>query len=271
MARQVATFLDIDNIHWGLSNFYGANTEEMILQMIDKIWDIYKDDKVRIFSTYADFERVPGIQTEIQRKRVTTKHVSGSGHRDDMIGNAVNIELSLDALETLIKFPDIDYYAITSADKNMIPLMNRLNYYGKSVHLFFLDASIAADSAILDYADEAISLELLLGLEPTKTKIGSIELEANVLQAVSLVNSFYLRNVEKPEMYLGRGFFITEAMTILKLTRQNANDLLELCLNNGYLSTALTEDKNEKIIVPTTVELVMAEVAAQITSNGKSK
>ena len=68
MARQVAAFLDLDNIYWGLSNFYEENSEEMIMHIIDKIWDTYKDDKVRIFSAYADFERVPRIQTEIQKK-----------------------------------------------------------------------------------------------------------------------------------------------------------------------------------------------------------
>jgi hypothetical protein len=269
MARQVAAFLDLDNIYWGLSNFYGANTEEMIMNIIDKIWDNYKDDKVRIFSAYADFERVPRIQTEIQRKRVTTKHVFSSERRNNMVRHSVDIELSLDALETLIKCPDIDCYVITSADKNIIPLMNRVKYYGKSVHLFFLDAFIEPDSSVLGYADEAISLELLLGLEPIK--IGSIEIESLVLQGVSLVNSFYLRNLGKPRMYLGKEFFITEAMTILKITRQNAIALLELCLKNGCLAIALTEDQHEKIIIPTAVEQVMVEAVAQITSNGKPK
>ena len=269
MARQVAAFLDLDNIYWGLSNFYEDNSEEMIMHIIDKIWDTYKDDKVRIFSAYADFEKVPRIQTEIQKKRVTTKHVFGGSHRNDMTRNAVDIELSLDALETLIKFPDIDCYAITSADKDMIPLMNRMKYYGKSVHLFFLDAFIAADSSLLDYADEAISLELLLGLKPIN--IGSIEIESLVLQGVSLVNSFYLRNMSKPRMYLGKEFFVTEAMTVLKITRNNAVDLLELCLKKGCLAIALTEDKHEKVIVPTAVEQVMFEAVAQITANGKVK
>ena len=268
MARQVAVFADLDNIYWGLSNFCRVNTEEMIMHIIDKIWDIYKDDKVRIFSAYADFDRIPGIQTEIQRKRVTTKHVFSS-QRNDIIRNAVGIELSLDVLETLIKFPDIDCYAIVSADKDIIPLINRVKYYGKSVHLFFLDEFIAADSSLLDYADEAMSIEGLLGLD--LTQIGSINIEALVLQGVSLVNSFYLRNSGKPKMYLGKEFFITEAMTILKITRRNAIDLLELCLNKGWLSIALTEDQHEKVIVPTAVEKLMVEAVAQITSNGKSE
>lgn len=268
MARQVAIFGDLDNIHWGLANFYGVNTEEMIIQIIDKIWDKYKDDKVRIFSAYADFERIPKIQTEIQKKRVTTKHVFGSRRRHDMAGYASDIELSLDALETLIKFPDIDCYVITSADRDMIPLMNRVKYYGKSVHLFFLEAFMATDSSLLDYADEAISLELLLGMDPIKP--GSIDIESLVLQAVSLVNSFYLRNSNKPRMYLGREFFITEAITVLKITRQNASDLLDLCLNHGCLSIALTEDNYEKVIIPPAVEQVMVKAVAQITSNGKS-
>jgi len=269
MTRQVAAFLDFDNIYWGLSSFYEVNPEEMIMQIIDKIWDIYKDDKVRLFNAYADFERVSRIQTEIQKKRVATKHVISNLHPNDMVINSFNIELNLDALETLIKLPDIDCYVIISADKDMIPLMNRVRYYGKSIHLFFLEAFVAENSSLLDYTDKAISLELLLGMMPIKKD--SIEIKAHVLQGVSLVNSFYLRNTGKPSMYLGREFFITEAMTVLKITRQNAIDLLELCLNKGYLATALTEDKHEKVIVPTAVEKVIVEAAARITSNGKSK
>jgi len=268
MARQVAVYWDLDNIYWGLSNFYGANTEEMVIQIIDKIRDIYKNDQVRIFSAYADFERVPKMQNEIQRKRVSTKHVFGNRYRNDLVRNAGNIELSLDALETLIKFPDINCYAITSTDKDMIPLMNRVKYYGKSVHLFFLEAFIAPDSQLLDYADEAISIERLLGLDPKK--IGSIDIDSLVLQGVSLVNSFYLRNSGKPKMYLGKEFFYMEAMTVLKITRQNASDLLELCLKNGCLSIALTTDKHEKVIVPEAVEQVIVEAVAKMTSNGKS-
>jgi len=269
MARQVAVFWDLDNIYWGLSSFYGANTEEMIMQIIEKTWDIYKEDKVRIFRAYADFERIPGIQTEIQKKRVITKHVFGSRDRNDMFRYAGDIELCLDALEMLMKFPDIDCYAIVSADKGMIPLMNRVKYYGKSVHLFYLEAFIAADNSVLDYADEAVSIESLLGLEPIK--IGAIEVEDLVLQGVSLVNSFYLRNSQKPRMYLGKEFFVMEAMTILKITRQKALDLLDLCLNNGCLATSLTEDQHEKVIVPEAVEQVMVATVAQITSKGKSK
>ena len=265
MANQVAVFGDLDNIHWGLTKYYGVNSEEMIINIIDKIWDIYKDDKVRIFSAYADFERVPGLQTEIQRKRVTTKHIFGSWNRNDVVRNAGNIELSLDALETLIKFPEIDCYVIASADKDMIPLLNRVKYYGKSVHLFFLEAFIHEDSSLLDYTDKAFSLELLLGLDPIKAD--SIDVKTLALQGVSLVNSFYLRNSGKPKMYLGKEFFITEAMSVLKITRQKSIDLLELCLNNGCLSIALTEDKHEKVIVSPTVEQVIVEAVTQITGN----
>ncbi len=268
MARQVAIYWDLDNIYLGLSNFYGANTEEMVIQMIDKIRDIYEDDTVRIFSAYADFERVPRMQNEIQRKRVSTKNVFGNRYKNDVVRNAGDIELSLDALETLIKFPDINCYAIISTDKDMIPLMNRVKYYGKSVHLFFLESFVAPDSQLLDYADETISIERLLGLDPKR--IGSIDIESLVIQGVALVNSFYLRNSGKPKMYLGKEFFYTEAMSVLKIPRPNAIDLLQVCLQNGYLSIALTEDKHEKVIVPNAVEQVIVEAVATITSNGKS-
>lgn len=267
-ARQVAVFGDIDNIHWGLSNFYGSNAKEMIMQMIDKIWDIYKNDRVRIFSAYADYERVGRIQTELQGKRVTPKHVFGTRRRNDVVRYAGDIELSLDALETLIRFPDIDCYAITSVDKDMIPLINRVKYYGKSVHLFYLEAFIAPDSPLLAYADEAISIEELLGLEPVK--IGSIDIQSFVLQGVALVNSFYLRNLGKPRMYLGKEFFVTEAMTILKITRQNAMDLLQLCINQECLAIDFTEDNYEKVIVPPEVEQVIVRTITDIAAKNET-
>ncbi len=266
MAREVAAFLDLNNVYWGLFDSYGAKPEEMIMNIIDRIWDTYKDYKVRLFYAYADFGRDPRIQTEIQSKRVTTKHVLGSRYLNR---NAVDIELSLDALETLMKFPEIECYAIASTDKNMIPLINRVKYYGKSVHLFYLESFIAEDSPLLDYADEAISVEWLLGLDPIKTSVTDIE--SFVIQGVSLVNSFYLRNSGKPQMYLGKEFFISEAMKVLKITRKDAIKLLELCLNNGYLTTALTGDNYEKVIVPEAVEKIISEATLQITLNGKSE
>lgn len=269
-ARQIAVFWDFDNIYWGLSNFYGdnADTEKMIMQIIDIILDFYKDDKVRMFSAYADFERVPKIQSELQKKRVTTKHIFGTPHSNETVRYSGDIELSLDALETLIKCPDIDCYVIISADKDMIPLMNRVKYYGRSVHLFFLEAFIAADRSLLDYADQAISLEFLVGLEPVKTT--AINIESLVLQAVSIVNRFYLRNSEKPKLYLGKEFFITEAMSILNIDRQNSIDLLALCLEKGYLSTAQTLDKHEKVVVPPAIEQGIVEAVAHISANGQS-
>jgi hypothetical protein len=127
-----------------------------------------------------------------------------------------------------------------------------------------LEAFIAPDSPLLDYADVAISIEGLLGLEPVK--ISSLDIETLVLPGVSLVNSFYLRNAGKPNMYLGKEFFITEVMTILKTTRQNAIDLLELCLQKNCLSIAFTADNHEKVIIPPEVEQVMVKTIAQITA-----
>jgi len=42
-------------------------------------------------------------------------------------------------------------------------------------------------------------------------------------------------------------------------------------LKKGCLAISLTEDKHEKVIVPTAVKQVMLEAVAQITPNGKSK
>jgi len=75
----------------------------------------------------------------------------------------------LDALETVFKCPDIDIFVIISADQDMIPLMNRLKYYGKIVDLYYLEASIADDQLILDFCDNQFSI-LLPGSETHRGK-----------------------------------------------------------------------------------------------------
>lgn len=251
MTRQAAVFWDLDNTYWTVQGFYG-NADENTVKTVEKVWELYKDDTIRVFRAYADYDKIRNVQTTIQKKRVTPKHVFSSNSEENR-KNAGDIELSLDALETVFKCPDIELYVIISADKDMIPLMNRLKYFGKQVNLIYLEASIAEDKLILDFADEKTSIEFLLELAPSdaKKELTSEELEKYVPAVHEVVNNFYMRNVEKPEIFLGQSLFVKEMQQKKKLPGIIASQLLEYCLKNRRLLLVDHIDgKYKKVIVP---------------------
>ena len=90
--KQIAVFWDLDNTYWGLFNYYGKKNNE-IIKIVDTIWENYKDESIRIFRAYADFDKVHKIQTEIQKRRVTPKHVFSSHNGTENRKNAGDIEL----------------------------------------------------------------------------------------------------------------------------------------------------------------------------------
>lgn len=236
MAKQVAIFWDLDNSYWSISESYGA-LENPLIKIVDKIWELYKDDTVRVFRAYADYDKIRNIQTDIQKRRVTPKHVFSSNPGSENRKNAGDIELSLDALETVFKCPDVGFYVIISADKDMIPLMNRLKYFGKNVHLIYLEAAVAEDRLLLSFSDMVTSIESLLEIEPAvKEEITVEELKKLVPEAIQIVKDFYERNSEKPAMYLGQKLFIGEMIQKKKIAGKIASKLLEYCLEANHLS-----------------------------------
>ena len=129
MGEKVVVFWDLENTYWTLLEYYGQ-VESPIERIIDFVFTTYKDDSVRVFRAYADYEKlrssVSNAQTNIQKKRVTPKHVFSSSSGSQNRKNAADIELGLDALEIVFKSPEVNEYVIISADKDMIPLINRL-------------------------------------------------------------------------------------------------------------------------------------------------
>lgn len=107
MSNQVAVFWDLDNTYWSILAAYGQ-VEKSEEKVIDKIWGLFRDDTIRVFRAYADYEKIRGVQTTIQRKRVTPKHVFSSNSGSENRKNAGDIELSLDALETVFKCPEVE-------------------------------------------------------------------------------------------------------------------------------------------------------------------
>lgn len=251
MGKQVVIFWDLENTYWTLLEYYGQ-VESPIEKIVDYLFEVYKEDSIRVFRAYADYEKlrssIPNAQTIVQKKRVTPKHVFSSNSGSQNRKNAADIELGLDALEIVFKSSEVNEFVVISADKDMIPLINCLRYYDKNVVLVYLEAAIAEDKLILNFPNTSISVETILNLDINLVNKNPSEedLESYLPSALKITNDFYTRNKEKPYMYLGNSIFIDEMIKI-GTPKQIASKVLDYCITNKHLEYDKTDKK--KIII----------------------
>jgi len=247
--RKVAIFWDFDNTYWTIIKHYGQQEElNPSFKLIEEINKLYEQDQMRIFRAYADFEKIRNVQSEIQKRKVTPKHVFSSNAGADNRKNAGDIELSLDALETAIKSEEINHFVIITADKDMIPLIHRLSFYGKEVHLIYLEAALAEDKLILNFPSEHSSIEALIGLDNSKVReLDSAGLENGIQDAKEIIQNFYDRNAEKPHLFLGKPIFISDMTAKKRYSGKHAEEILNYGLEQGYFYTESLSNKKEAI------------------------
>lgn len=233
--KNVAIFWDFDNVHLTIQEKFGIDNNYLI-ELIDKVNSMFEQDSIRVFRAYADFEKISKVQSIIQKKRVTPKHVFSSNSGTENRKNASDIELCLDALEITLTKEEIDLIVVISADKDMIPLMNRLRFYGKETKLIFLKESLAEDELILDFVDSHISIEELISLSKINVEELSLsELERGAIDAVNMVKDFYERNVDKPKMFYGISFYKQDMLSKKGHPGEVSMKILEHCESNGVL------------------------------------
>lgn len=250
--QNVAIFWDLDNTYYTQNYYYGGGTQSLI-QLLDLIWKRYENTTVRLFRAYADFEKIRGLQTDIQKKRVTPKHVFSSNNNSENRKNAGDIELSLDALETALKNPEIDKYVIVSADRDMIPLINRLRFYGKTVDFIYLEAAISDDRLILDFPNSSESIEKMMGLTVFNKGhvFASTDLSPNVSFAIKVVTEFYTRNKGKTTMFVGKSIFVDDITRLTKISGLMAEALLDYCVKHQHLTETIHQStKKTQYILP---------------------
>ena len=137
-SENVGIFVDFDNIYYSLKE-YGVNPEAPEYCVFSLMERIYSINKIRTLRAYADYDQVGVSLKHLQEMRVQIKNVYGNGLEEEYRKNASDIELSVDALEIYYRSPEIDTFVFLTSDSDMIPIMSRLTYKGKHIHLFCID------------------------------------------------------------------------------------------------------------------------------------
>lgn len=149
--NNVAIFIDYDNIYHSMRNL-AINIEDEEYNIIKLLWKCYGRDRVRSIKAYADFDQIHVKLRDLQLDRIQIRQVYGNGQGETNRKNASDIELSIDAMESVVTKNDIDTYVFVTADSDMIPIMSRMIFKGKKVHLFYTGLNVSQYQDITNYA-----------------------------------------------------------------------------------------------------------------------
>ncbi|WP_378211153.1 NYN domain-containing protein [Anoxybacteroides rupiense] len=264
--KNVAIFVDYDNVYWTLMNNYQHNPDhdDPEKNLFEKLWAKYGVDNVRTFKAYADFDRIETELTSLQKKRVQIRHVYSRGKDDKSKKNSSDIELCIDAIESTYKDEKISCYVIVTADSDMIPLLSRLMYKGKRVELYYVPDGVSKYIDITTYAHYSQNLLELLNVE-----IKRYNIQDYIIPALEFIQQWWNHNKEKDDRFLGAGWLVEKFEKIFSLPSTYASKLLDELQIQDYVhqvnkkfkgemkpSLALTE-KGEKYL-----SVAMTEVAA---------
>lgn len=238
--QNVGIFVDFDNIYYGLRDFaINLNDENFcIFKMLN---DIYEKDRIRTMRAYADFDQVNGIKLKsLQEKRVQIRNVYGNGREEKYRKNASDIELSIDAIETYYKNQNIDTYVFVTADSDMIPIMSRMIYKGKKVHLYYIDENKSQYQNITNYAHLSEDILTIFNIS-LKRKNPEYWLD----DVMNVINQWY-NNPKNKNKLLGGKWLNQELQEKLFMSHNLASNVIQYLEENEYIKkvSRVSNDKN---------------------------
>lgn len=225
--ENVAIFADFDNIYYSLSD-YGLNLNLNEYNIFYWMNVLYGTSKIRSMSAFANFEQLPNISLKtLQNQRVYIYNVFGNNRK-----NSSDIELSLYALQTFYDRSNIDTFVFITSDSDMIPIMNKLLYFGKRVHLYSIEEN--SNPNINNFCNLSVDILELMDLKHLKK-----DPEKFLKDAIDIVTRFYSFNTD-------RLFFHKRLMDnliqSLYLSPHMANRVIELMINENIIKKVETDN-----------------------------
>lgn len=165
--KDTAVFVDLENVYYGLKKYHmDPDHPDENHNLFLRLQEHYGKESIRVMEAYADFEQLDLSMMSLQKKRVHVNQVYGNGRDGKERKNASDIQLCLDAMETLYQIPEIERFVVVSADQDMIPLLDRLWSKGKRVELFCLwDESMSRTAQLQEFCDQSYNLLEFLHVE----------------------------------------------------------------------------------------------------------
>lgn len=185
------------------------------------------------FIVYGNFEKNTlndHHQTIIQRLGLVTRHSANNGK------NCGDLELTVEAMRTLYKNPNIEVYVIISSDRDIIPLLKAIKYENKST--FVLSTKNGFNRIVAKYADVHEYIEDIFGLaenddsQPVggeRLNFGIVALDDEDIQNAKEVSRlFYNSKIWQESEKTGEAISLTGYIRIISKTiKRPPNEIIE--------------------------------------------
>ena len=232
----VAIFVDYDNIYHGLRSFaLDANSDEY--DIFNLLWRLYNRDVVRVFRAYADYDQIKVSLRNIQQKRVQIRHVYGNGLGEMFRKNASDIELSIDAIETCYKDISVNTFVFVTTDSDMIPIMSRMIYKGKKVHLLYIGVNSSQYQDITQYAHVSYDLVNIFDINTERAKPEFWK--DSVLEHIS---NWYSDPKNKGKIY-GAKWLNEDMQQKFQMSQKLASSVIQYLEENRFITKELNTEK----------------------------
>lgn len=243
-ASNVCILIDYDNLFHTIKRYAIDVTDEQydVCKFFNQTYGI---DKIRSFRAYADFDQVDVSLRKLQEQRVQIRNVYGNNREDKYRKNASDIELSIDAIEFTYRDPNIDTYVIVTSDSDMIPIMSRLKYKGKTVHLYYTSQN-ASQTVQLDHCCDC-SYDLLKLFKVDITK-GNPEYWFD--EMFRQIKKWYQENTN-PNRFYGFTWLRKDFSKICGVSERYAGEIINSMIENKLIN-AEQNDNYTTITLPIT-------------------
>ncbi len=206
----VALFIDYENVHYSLENEYGVAPD---LELCQKIYEKAVGNGCAVIArSYADWEQIPGMAGIWRSLGVEPIYalVKGAGKWAKVYSNAVDLQLSVDWMEALMKEPDLKVFALVSGDRDYLPILHKALSLGKDVEvLTFRAAAGELLDRVMRYRIQY--LDEFLGLQMAKKPAPAVEREVTETELEWLVK--LLDAQEKRLPFVGLKYFRDQVFT----------------------------------------------------------
>lgn len=246
-----AVYVDYENIYELLQK-YRINPLEIDFfpVILDRFREIYHLNLVECI-VYANFEKKAfqgKLQTDLQNLGLQTRHASRNGK------NCSDLMLTVDALTTLYKNPNIQAFVIISSDRDMIPLIGAIKYENKFAYM--LSTKCGFNPGVSYYPDQHEYIEDIfhLTLEPPVNKtISQFDVGRNPLDTDAIENAkevsklFYHSNVWKVYNEAGDPVTLKGYISIIskKVRRNDMQIMDDFKLAHCFKYVTIYKDENK--------------------------
>ncbi|NBC17768.1 MAG: NYN domain-containing protein [Bacteroidetes bacterium] len=161
--QRAAVFVDYENLHYKMAQRVGQrdHPDELITEMLDELRRYLQEEnatQTAIVTAYADFSDLKGngqyIQRALYMQGIETRFVPATLQR-----NAAEIQLCVDAIDTVHNRPDIQMFVLVTGDRPYLPVVQQFKRYGRLALVASLNPPPSTDN--LPYVEDDVFFDAL--------------------------------------------------------------------------------------------------------------